>query len=63
MPSHAGHQTTEKSEDLHTPENSNDLARIIASEARGLNETAQAMVGWTAVNRMKKHHLARVSET
>jgi hypothetical protein len=62
MPSHANQQTTMEPEDLHTPENINDLARVIASEARGLSETAQTMVGWTVVNRMKKHNLKRVSE-
>ena len=48
-------------EDLNTPENINDLARVIAAEARGVNETAQRMVGWTVVNRMKKARLTRVS--
>ncbi len=48
--------------DLDTPENIEDLACVITSEARGLNETAQKMVGWTVVNRMKKDHLTRVSE-
>ena len=62
MPSHAGQQTTMETEGLLTPENIEDLARVIASEARGLNDTAQAMVGWTVVNRMKRQNLTRVSE-
>ncbi|MCH4142916.1 hypothetical protein [Acetobacter peroxydans] len=42
-------------------QNIEDLARIIASEARGSNETAQTTVGWTVVNRMKKHHFKMAS--
>lgn len=48
-------------DDKITKQNIEDLARIIASEARGPNETAQTMVGWTVVNRMKKHHFKMVS--
>lgn len=48
-------------DDKITKQNIEDLARIIASEARGSNETAQTMVGWTVVNRMKKHHFKMVS--
>lgn len=42
-------------------QNINDLARVISSEARGVNSTEQAMVGWTIVNRMKKRSATRVS--
>ncbi|RBM06739.1 cell wall hydrolase [Novacetimonas cocois] len=41
--------------------NIEDLARIIASEASNSNETAQLMVGWTVINRMKRRHLKSVS--
>ncbi|WP_081472591.1 cell wall hydrolase [Komagataeibacter europaeus] len=44
-----------------TRQNIEDLGRIIASEARGSNETAQLMVGWTVINRMKRRHLRSVS--
>ena len=37
-------------------------SQVVIDSARGLSETAQAMVGWTVVNRMKKHNLTRVSE-
>ena len=56
-----GQQNAGGSKDQLAQDNVNDLARIIASEARGLNETAQAMVGWTVVNRMKQRHLTPVS--
>ncbi len=59
--SSSGEQATNEPEDQLAQENINDLGRIIASEARGLDETAQAMVGWTVVNRMKQHHLTQVS--
>ena len=42
-------------------QNINDLARVISSEARGVNLTEQEMVGWTIVNRMKQRHASRVS--
>ncbi|WP_428391309.1 hypothetical protein [Lichenicoccus sp.] len=58
MPSNAKQQKT----DLIKEQNIDDLGRIIASEARGLNETAQAMVGWTVINRMKAANIERVSE-
>ncbi len=61
MPLSIRQQDTKTPEDELTKENINDLARIIASEARGLNETAQIMVAWTVVNRMKQHHFTRVS--
>ena len=61
MPSRTG-QTTMEPEGLSTQENIHDLARVIASEARSLDEVAQTMVGWTVFNRMKKHNLTRVSE-
>ena len=62
MSSSLDRQHADEPEDQLAQENINDLARIIASEARGLNETAQAMVGWTVVNRTKQRHLTRVSE-
>ena len=62
MPSSAAELTAIEHDDLLTPENINDLARIITSEAGGVNETAQAMVGWTVINRMRKSNPTRVSE-
>ena len=55
-------QTTMDPEGLLTPENIADLARVITTEAGGVNETAQAMVGWTVLNRMKRHTLTKVTE-
>ena len=55
-------QTTEEPEDQLALENINDLARIMTSEAGGVSETAQAVVGWTVVNRMKQRHLTQVSQ-
>ena len=52
----------DESESLLLQENVQDLARIIASEARGVNETEQTMVGWTVVNRMKNQYFQRVSD-
>ena len=50
------------SEALLLAENVRDLARIIASEAEGENETAQTMVTWAAVNRMRNNQFQRVSD-
>ena len=62
MPSTSPRQPTPRSNDLATPENIEDLGCVITTEAGGLGETAQAMVGWTVVNRMKNENLARVSD-
>ena len=62
MPSTSRQQPTLEPNNLDTPENIEELGRVIASEARGLNEIAQKMVGWTVVNRMKKDRLTRVSD-
>ncbi|WP_428377623.1 hypothetical protein [Lichenicoccus sp.] len=51
-----------QTDDQLAQENLNDLARIIVSEAGGENETAQAMVGWTVVNRMTRGQITRVSQ-
>jgi hypothetical protein len=59
--SSSGERATNEPADQLAQENINDLGRIITSEADGLDETAQAMVGWTVVNHMKQHHYARVS--
>ena len=61
-PSSTTQQTLTQSESLLLQENIQDLARIIASEARGVNETEQTMVGWTVVNRMKNQYLVHVSD-
>ncbi|WP_428375980.1 hypothetical protein [Lichenicoccus sp.] len=62
MPSLADGQDAREGSDQLAQENITDLARIIVSEAGGENETAQAMVGWTVINRMKKQQSTRVSE-
>ncbi|WP_428377363.1 hypothetical protein [Lichenicoccus sp.] len=54
-------QSARASDDLLLQENIEVLARIVASEARGENETSQKTVAWTAVNRMKKHSFTQVS--
>ena len=56
MSSSSPQQNPDGSESLLLQENIHDLARIIASEARGVNETEQTMVGWTVVNRMKNQY-------
>ncbi len=61
MPISSRSGNTESSESLLSQENVNDLARTMISEAGGENETAQAMVGWVVINRMKKDHSEQVS--
>ena len=63
MPPETDQQDAGGSQDQLAQEDINDLAGIIASEARGLNETARAMVGWTVVNRMQQRHMTEVSPT
>jgi len=46
---------------IATEDNVARLATVIQSEAGVYGATAQAMVGWTIVNRMKSHQYDRVS--
>ncbi len=61
MPISSRERNAEARESLLTQDNINDLARIMTSEADGVGETAQAMVGWVMVNRMKQDHFEQVS--
>lgn len=54
-------QASSSQDDKITKQNIEDLARIIASEARGSNEIAQNTVGWTVINRMNKYNFKNVS--
>ena len=61
MPPQPNQRSSTTPQDQLLQRNINDLASVISSEARGVNSTEQAMVGWTIVNRMKLHHATRVS--
>ncbi len=61
MPPQPSQRSSTSPQEQLLQQNINDLARVISSEARGVNSTGQAMVGWTIVNRMKRHHATRVS--
>ena len=62
MSSSTEQQSPGQSETFLLQENIQDLTRIIASEARGVNETEQTMVGWTVVNRMNNQYFQHVSD-
>ena len=62
MPSTSRRQPTLELTELDTPKNIEHLGSVMTSEAGGVNETAQAAVGWTVINRMKKDKLTNVSD-